>query len=880
MVTTDLVARGVDLDRVNLVVNMELPGDAATYMHRWAAAGHGTAATLLRLRLLCEAGTHLGPSGACHVLMLCAAALPPSLPRRVGRAGRFGTRGLAVTLLEGPEQLAKLQGYLAEVAGGEVRPRQTLLHRSLQRCPLRAACTVSSHRRPPTLPLSFRALVQVTELPEQVPEDWYLHSCQLAQQAQHSPATPTVGIGPATPAAAAGVLAATTADSWGGGGGALGDIATASLWLDDVQEEEEEGVSLFQPQQQQQQQQQQWDDEGVDISYTVVPKPPAPVAGVAPVPTAPASSAAASAPGSAATSPTSGKPLVSSLTAAVAAAEASSKAVAGAAAGGDGSGRHRCDGADPDASEGSSVCSWASSSDDEYSGSSGSDAEVTAGAAGVPRAATFKPLRRIGSTSSGSSGSSSSSGRLASPPAPIPGRTLVPEMLRGLQGELRRMWDGSFEQLQPGGSLAEAAAEATALPQDAAQVAATVLAGGGGSHEEEPSFKDSWLVQSEPNVAQSAAEEQRRQRHAAAAAAAAAGFELKPHRHHRHRHTAAAGPAAAAPGGGPAPAQQQSARMELPQPPTQQQPDQQQGHYWDVVHSVEKDVLSRADGPIGTAAASASAAAGTAKRAAEPAAGAAEDEGSEGEFEPVVPRQRRPLGSAQAHAARRRHDDAAAERAAEAATLEALAEQQEAEAAAAAGDGAATAGDTADQQRQWTEFWHAHYAYYGCYPGESTWVAGGDAAGTGADPGSPQQAAAAAAAADAAASGTLPAPPPAPPSPPPALSPATWAPAGVVEQQAAAGAEGGAAGDGSLVQVPSSLLARYQQLEWEEWRRQHAEWQQLWEQYKQVCAGQVVAVQGPPGAMAGPLHLPCGHRSRRSQLPRLCIPAFSAAVLG
>lgn len=33
-VSTDLAARGVDLDRVNLVVNLELPADAATYMHR------------------------------------------------------------------------------------------------------------------------------------------------------------------------------------------------------------------------------------------------------------------------------------------------------------------------------------------------------------------------------------------------------------------------------------------------------------------------------------------------------------------------------------------------------------------------------------------------------------------------------------------------------------------------------------------------------------------------------------------------------------------------------------------------------------------------------------------------------------------------------
>lgn len=36
--TTDLVARGVDLDRVNLVVNLELPVDAATYMHRFATS--------------------------------------------------------------------------------------------------------------------------------------------------------------------------------------------------------------------------------------------------------------------------------------------------------------------------------------------------------------------------------------------------------------------------------------------------------------------------------------------------------------------------------------------------------------------------------------------------------------------------------------------------------------------------------------------------------------------------------------------------------------------------------------------------------------------------------------------------------------------------
>lgn len=33
-VTTDLAARGIDLDRVNLVVNLDLPVDAVTYAHR------------------------------------------------------------------------------------------------------------------------------------------------------------------------------------------------------------------------------------------------------------------------------------------------------------------------------------------------------------------------------------------------------------------------------------------------------------------------------------------------------------------------------------------------------------------------------------------------------------------------------------------------------------------------------------------------------------------------------------------------------------------------------------------------------------------------------------------------------------------------------
>ncbi len=62
----------MDLSRVNLVANLDLPRDAATYMHR------------------------------------------------VGRTGRYGTRGVAVTFVT-PAELARLTADLEAVAGGRVR---------------------------------------------------------------------------------------------------------------------------------------------------------------------------------------------------------------------------------------------------------------------------------------------------------------------------------------------------------------------------------------------------------------------------------------------------------------------------------------------------------------------------------------------------------------------------------------------------------------------------------------------------------------------------------------------------------------------------------------------------------------------------------------
>jgi len=64
-VSTDVFGRGIDIERINVAINYDLPGDADTYLHR------------------------------------------------VGRAGRFGTKGLAVSFVSSPEDaqvLDQIQG--------------------------------------------------------------------------------------------------------------------------------------------------------------------------------------------------------------------------------------------------------------------------------------------------------------------------------------------------------------------------------------------------------------------------------------------------------------------------------------------------------------------------------------------------------------------------------------------------------------------------------------------------------------------------------------------------------------------------------------------------------------------------------------------------
>merc|ERR1739840_58192 len=61
MVSTDLFGRGIDIERVNIVVNYDMPADSDSYLHR------------------------------------------------VGRAGRFGTKGLAITFSGDEEDAAVLK---------------------------------------------------------------------------------------------------------------------------------------------------------------------------------------------------------------------------------------------------------------------------------------------------------------------------------------------------------------------------------------------------------------------------------------------------------------------------------------------------------------------------------------------------------------------------------------------------------------------------------------------------------------------------------------------------------------------------------------------------------------------------------------------------
>lgn len=69
LLSTDLMARGIDADNVNLVINLDIPHDPSLYLHR------------------------------------------------IGRAGRFGSHGIAVTFVSSEKDLFNLRKVLGEIGG-------------------------------------------------------------------------------------------------------------------------------------------------------------------------------------------------------------------------------------------------------------------------------------------------------------------------------------------------------------------------------------------------------------------------------------------------------------------------------------------------------------------------------------------------------------------------------------------------------------------------------------------------------------------------------------------------------------------------------------------------------------------------------------------
>ena len=122
LVATDVAARGVDLERVNLVVHLDAPSDASTYAHR------------------------------------------------VGRTGRFGTAGLSVTIVTARE----LAGLRETLEAAEAERAEAAAAAEAESGVTRAAAAAAgagsaSPRSGPSPPPPPR----LEPLPETVPADWY-----------------------------------------------------------------------------------------------------------------------------------------------------------------------------------------------------------------------------------------------------------------------------------------------------------------------------------------------------------------------------------------------------------------------------------------------------------------------------------------------------------------------------------------------------------------------------------------------------------------------------------------------------------------------------------------------------------------------------------
>ena len=71
LITTDVWARGIDVQQVSLVINYDLPNNRELYIHRYV--------TLKLVDVLSE----------IHIFVL-----------RIGRSGRFGRKGVAINFVK------------------------------------------------------------------------------------------------------------------------------------------------------------------------------------------------------------------------------------------------------------------------------------------------------------------------------------------------------------------------------------------------------------------------------------------------------------------------------------------------------------------------------------------------------------------------------------------------------------------------------------------------------------------------------------------------------------------------------------------------------------------------------------------------------------
>ena len=138
LVATDLIGRGIDIERVNIVINYDMPetderhgNGADTYLHRVRCCQHLPPA--LAPHPPCMHGMPgvgmLFPATAT-ILGVCAHDQGVPWLQQVGRAGRFGTKGLAITFVASEQDSAVLN-QVQERFDVDIKPLPDTLDKQL-----------------------------------------------------------------------------------------------------------------------------------------------------------------------------------------------------------------------------------------------------------------------------------------------------------------------------------------------------------------------------------------------------------------------------------------------------------------------------------------------------------------------------------------------------------------------------------------------------------------------------------------------------------------------------------------------------------------------------------------------------------------------------